>query len=954
MSDALLLGERLEVWSTARPELCWGSKKDKRGLFSAENHYLHGRTKEELSLRDLISFKGSQGEQTDGSEDYDDIVRYSKDYTIRCLTESKVGGRFLTAAGNHGVFCTTNADVATDRGFNKSVLFKIKSASESTRGITAKSMFAEEVYATAKVVFESSQSPGKFLTVAASGNIITLEGLCARSIFVIKRAHLPQYLTKSGEDFGKSKDGVVYECQKKIATGWVARSSTEHFIDSHGQPLGTIPTHDGLGMWRVQLRDGTDSQGWDYGSAKWSHFLDAKRRPFHYTGKEVTRMRKWVHQNSRFFTDTKVSAGNKGKTRRFSTAAGEDTGRLSFLPSLDDALKQAVTNSVLEEEEDEEEPEESEVPSTNNGAATANSSDDTDGAPGKEVNPESTGASGSSLAPPSKVTAGASARDFDEEAMKKRDDTPHTNWWSMATPIPKSTRWEGEAWFANKISDDTSVADGLAVYKIENTPVGVEETAEVGGDSAAELRPRVAKGQLSVDGESQQATITLCGQEIVIDLANGVVLSTIKDAFAAEKSLAEEEADLWKNRLSLLNAKVEAFRKKRQGKNKLEQQTITLEKINPLLERRLAYTDQARGRMPAQGWLLFQVQDGTQLTEWVFSPIETESSFVYGLQEGAGYIQGKRDNYRNNFEKCRQVFVDNIPDTDEMKAEFSRCMTVARKSLAGMKEYQAKNCAREASMQSRKGTQEELEMEKKLMDMQKEQEALLKDAEAKVFDVINNNRVTPFVQGCQEWVDDIKASEARGKAAAEEGLEILKEQTGVLDSVLESIKIAAEEQALLTLQYAVPLVPGNHKKPPWQGDRQWRIDLEAGKASTFDKIIEKAENKAAEASGLPVGMMGGGPPSSLSIGNPLNADKEDGAAKEEPGDIESGNGVSGASDTDNVKAEDNVANESANLLSTFARQPEEWENHRSFCCAICFFLLVNIILFAIYNLAPSA
>ena len=40
-------------------------------------------------------FKGSQGEQTDGTDDFDDVLRFSKDYTIRALTTSKAGGRFF-------------------------------------------------------------------------------------------------------------------------------------------------------------------------------------------------------------------------------------------------------------------------------------------------------------------------------------------------------------------------------------------------------------------------------------------------------------------------------------------------------------------------------------------------------------------------------------------------------------------------------------------------------------------------------------------------------------------------------------------------------------------------------------------------------------------------------------------------------------------------------------------
>ena len=48
-----------------------------------------------------------------------------------------------------------------------------------------------------------------------------------------------------------------------------------------------------------------------------------------------------------------------------------------------------------------------------------------------------------------------------------------------------------------------------------------------------------------------------------------------------------------------------------------------------------------------------------------------------------------------------------------------------------------------------------------------------------------------------------------------------------------------------------------------------------------------------------------------------------------------------------------IAEETTTLLHGFARQPEEWENHKSICVCICWLLCINIILFAIYNIVPS-
>ena len=151
--------------------------KGKRGLFSGDQHHLDTKQYSELCLSDLICFKGSQGEQTDGTDDFDDVLRFSKDYTIRALTTSKAGGRFLTTNGSNAVFSLSNADVSLERGFNKTCLFKIRAVNESSRGITTKSMFAEEVYPNVKVVFESTSNPGKFISVNSGKKQIGMEDL---------------------------------------------------------------------------------------------------------------------------------------------------------------------------------------------------------------------------------------------------------------------------------------------------------------------------------------------------------------------------------------------------------------------------------------------------------------------------------------------------------------------------------------------------------------------------------------------------------------------------------------------------------------------------------------------------------------------------------------------------------------------------------------------------------
>ena len=166
---------------------------------------------------------------------------------------------------------------------------------------------------------------------------------------------MKKYLKASDENFSKVRDGICFECQKKVNGNWVARSKTDHYVDSSGKhSLGTMNTLDGLGTWRVEQRDGCDLQGWDYGAGRWEHFFDKKRRPFQYTGKETTRCRRWIHTNSRYYQDSTSDENDGAKNRRstFATGAGELPERLSFLPDVDEAMKQAAVNAILEEDEE--------------------------------------------------------------------------------------------------------------------------------------------------------------------------------------------------------------------------------------------------------------------------------------------------------------------------------------------------------------------------------------------------------------------------------------------------------------------------------------------------------------------------------------------------------------------------------------------------------------------------
>ena len=134
-----------------------------------------------------------------------------------------------------------------------------------------------------------------------------MEGISERC-FCYQESQLEKYLKASDEILARLGMAFASSAKKKVNGNWVARSKTDHYVDSSGKhSLGTMNTLDGLGTWRVEQRDGCDLQGWDYGAGRWEHFFDKKRRPFQYTGKETTRCRRWIHTNSRYYQDSTVT-----------------------------------------------------------------------------------------------------------------------------------------------------------------------------------------------------------------------------------------------------------------------------------------------------------------------------------------------------------------------------------------------------------------------------------------------------------------------------------------------------------------------------------------------------------------------------------------------------------------------------------------------------------------------
>ena len=186
----------------------------------------------------------------------------------------------------------------------------------------------------------------------------------------------------------------------------------------------------------------------------------------------------------------------------------------------------------------------------------------------------------------------------------------------------------------------------------------------------------------------------------------------------------------------------------------------------------------------------------------------------------------------------------------------------------------------------------------------------------------------------------------------------MKSQTEKLEHVLDTMKASAEMQALLTLQYAVPLIPGNYKSLPCVGSREWRDKLERGEASGIDKMIaglEKRQKKKPVYLPYRIHWKSRWAMTMAKIKTLVDLRHP----KRKPTGLTPPDAASKTSDGEEVvdsykDAHDaEIAEETTTLLHGFARQPEEWENHQSICLCICFLVVLNLILFIIYNVVKS-
>lgn len=258
--NPIQLGERLriEVPNVKDPSgdkhstMAWAAKKDKHSgkAFNVLNigtkhmHFAQLEANTTSSLTSLVSFKSAEGYNTllhdTSSTSNDDVVRYGVAYSLRCLTKSKAGGRYLSP-NNDLLAWDRHADaLRTDHATSKAKAdadddFKDpEHHAEMFRVIhlVATNMrrdWQEDIQAAGNplvptsrfgLVHEQRLEAGKPAFVAASANgtqlhfVPDLGPLC---VFVVKRTSLDQILKADG----------LLATRPKTLPGSKGRSNTE-------------------------------------------------------------------------------------------------------------------------------------------------------------------------------------------------------------------------------------------------------------------------------------------------------------------------------------------------------------------------------------------------------------------------------------------------------------------------------------------------------------------------------------------------------------------------------------------------------------------------------------------------------------------------------------------------------------------------------------------------------
>jgi hypothetical protein len=339
MSEPILLGERLRIevpnlkptsggthdavaWIAEKDQIS-GSKINLLNIGTRHCHFGKLTTNAASDICELVSFKTAEGlnmlRHDSNSSGVDEVLRYGVAYTLRCLTRSKAGGRYLSpnndalAWDRHAEALRTDVSKAQKKAEAEDDGNDPEPINEMFRVIhlVATNMrrdWQEDLQAAGNplvptsrfgLVNEKRLKLGKPAFVASNktGTALTfvpeLGQLC---VFIVRRVQLDEILNANGllssspvtskdSNFDSDEDerdarrrsssaapngqpmpAAVVQCQTYSHNQWVARKGDSHFVTVDNSPIKNckdfVPwwTGDGLGHWRVSV-DANDNDG---------------------------------------------------------------------------------------------------------------------------------------------------------------------------------------------------------------------------------------------------------------------------------------------------------------------------------------------------------------------------------------------------------------------------------------------------------------------------------------------------------------------------------------------------------------------------------------------------------------------------------------------------------------------------------------------------------------------
>ena len=416
MSNPIQLGERVRIeapnlrlpegaekqdvmaWTSFKMQR-YGKKMNVLKVGTRHMHFAQVRPSMHSRLHELVSFKSTQGlnlaRHSSMSSGVDDVLRYGVTCTLRCMTGSKAGGRFLSPNNDNFMAWDRHAEAlrstihsrkssmsnlggrreSIDLEDSDAVLhresFKVihvlatnmrkdwqEDAGASGEALVPSSRFA--------LVSEFLQDSGKpcYVSAMPDGNLCFVPDLGPQCVFAVQRVDLEKTLeadallcqtpTVRDDDESGAKSMHVevpdefIECQTwggGLNRQWVARKGKNmHFTTVEGKPisgLDTLPawwTADGLGHFRVEaIPDNeameADPEGWMYGSS-WKDMFRASEPEIHEASHKSNSSR-YSHRIRKWVRLD--SHEHKVWKRDLKTAAGEDTVPHYRCPTAEDS-----------------------------------------------------------------------------------------------------------------------------------------------------------------------------------------------------------------------------------------------------------------------------------------------------------------------------------------------------------------------------------------------------------------------------------------------------------------------------------------------------------------------------------------------------------------------------------------------------------------------------------------